>query len=1012
MVSRRPRAGSSLSEALTVSLGLNSQATGDSDSSPLPRINPFIQNFPSSPHQYYGRSFVGTLSPTSHFAKDRLPTNEIPKTEQLRSIHKSANLHRQTAALSHDFDATFEFEDERDPSQGFEDINKLAEDPAPAAVAVISPVNSQSETALLPEGQETTELTLPSRPDHDMVYGSIDRMDSQYVSLQSPRDLNLSGVAMDPNAPTLSKINLTLRRMVWYVPSVILGLLLNILDALSYGMIIFPITEPLFAHMGPPGMSMFYISCVISQVLYSGGLSAFGNSIGSEMIEITPFYHAMAASITSALPDQQDQVLSTTIVCYALSSIMTGFVFFLLGKLRLGKIVGFFPRHILIGCIGGVGYFLVATGFEVTTRSAKVESAWEFLAGLFADFSTFGKWALPIAMAVLLVVVQHIFENSLVLPSFYIASLFLFHFVVALVPNLSLEMLRENGWIFPATKSSTHWYGFYKLYNLKLVKWSLIVQQVPTMLALTFFGILHVPINVPALAMSVGMDKIDVDRELIAHGYSNFISGLMGSVQNYLVYTNSVLFIRAGADSSIAGFMLAGATFGVMLVGPVIISYIPICIVGSLIFLLGYELMKEALYDTWSKLNKFEYATVVVIVFTMGMFDFVLGIIVGILIACFSFLVDSAKLQTVNGEFDGQVARSTVRRDFIQTQFLNKIGEQIHVLKLQNLLFFGTILSIEERIDKLLEISNNDASRQRIKFLILDFKNINADNIDYSAAEGFNRIKRFTSSKKINLIISSIKTTDRIYNAFNKVGLLDGVELFDDLNSALEWCENKLLLQFKELRSKSRIKAEKKRDRTPNKTPLPLNTPRNTQFVSVAQKILTDERSMPTYKQSYREKHPVLPLLFSSLQKYRKQISTSNPQSKEADEKLWSALGGYFVKRKLAAQTPLPHKDNIFAVIESGMVKVTYNLRQGQLYEIISGKTCYGRMSAKNTGDFPISSVEVTMETDCVIWVIDEAGLAKLRAENPNLYTELLLICLCINQDRLKELLGYCLVSS
>lgn len=83
--------------------------------------------------------------------------------------------------------------------------------------------------------------------------------------------------------------------------------------------------------------------------------------------------------------------------------------------------------------------------------------------------------------------------------------------------------------------------------------WVCIVRQIPTMLALTFFGILHVPINVPALAVSVGMDQVDVDRELVAHGYSNAISGLVGSIQNYLVYTNSVLFIRAGADDRVAG---------------------------------------------------------------------------------------------------------------------------------------------------------------------------------------------------------------------------------------------------------------------------------------------------------------------------------------------------------------------------------------------------------------------------------------------------------------------------
>jgi sulfate permease, SulP family len=39
-----------------------------------------------------------------------------------------------------------------------------------------------------------------------------------------------------------------------------------------------------------------------------------------------------------------------------------GLTFSLLGALRLGALLGFFPRHILVGCIGGVGAFLIETG--------------------------------------------------------------------------------------------------------------------------------------------------------------------------------------------------------------------------------------------------------------------------------------------------------------------------------------------------------------------------------------------------------------------------------------------------------------------------------------------------------------------------------------------------------------------------------------------------------------------------------------------------------------------------
>ena len=85
---------------------------------------------------------------------------------------------------------------------------------------------------------------------------------------------------------------------------------------------------------------------------------------------------------------------------------------------------------------------------------------------------------------------------------------------------------------------------------------------------------------------------------------------LAKSTQNYLVYTNTVLFINSGGDSRVAGFMLALATVGVLIIGPVIIGFIPIMVVGALIFYLGLDLMKEALVGTWRKVHRLEYLTV------------------------------------------------------------------------------------------------------------------------------------------------------------------------------------------------------------------------------------------------------------------------------------------------------------------------------------------------------------------------------------------------------------------
>ncbi|CCH60241.1 hypothetical protein TBLA_0C04440 [Henningerozyma blattae CBS 6284] len=861
-------------------------------------------------------------------------------------------------------------------------------------------------------------------------YDSTDLENNNYISSSIPTTTDVTQSTSLSFKDMLTKHSL---QILHDIPACILGLLLNILDALSYGMILFPITDSVFGHLGPTGLSMFYISTIISQLVYSGGFSAFPSGLGGEMIEIVPFFHTMALTVKNSIPSKdQNEIITTTIFCYVISCIFTGIVFFCLGKFKLGKLVGFFPRHILIGCIGGVGYFLIVTGIEVTTRVKKLEYSLEFLLSVITNMSTLFKLVLPISLSVLLNILQKIYSHSLLLPSFYIITFIAFHFIVALVPNLSLDSLRATGWIFPVAESSDTWYSHYKYFNFFNCHWDLVFKQIPTMFALTFFGILHVPINVPALAMSVQMDKYDVDKELIAHGYSNLISGLFGSVQNYLVYTNSVLFIRAGGNTASAGLVLAGFTAIILFIGPVIISFIPVCIVGSLIFLLGWELIVEALLDTWGKVTKFEYITIMIIVFTMGIYDFVLGILVGILIACFSFLVDSTKLQTVNGEFNGTVAKSTVYRDYVQSQFLSGIAEQIYVLKLQNVLFFGTIISIEEKIDMLLEISDNDSSKRRIKYLILDLKNVNSDNIDYSAAEGFNRIKRFTQSKRIQLIISSIKDTDKIYKMFNNVNLLENVELFSDLNGALEWCENEFLYQYRQVKNKARARAKRKatsrdvvrtgylstsvsntlNDRKSSGN-LPINTPRNHQMVSVAKNIFQNiEQPVRSFSTNLNKSIPVLELLVFALKQYRSDIFSDDNKVRDKEVEFWSQLCPYFTKQPLANKTSLLHNNNVFFIVESGVLKMEFNLPQGSVYETMSNRTCYGRILGKGYLKKSTSPLNIKAETDCIIWLINSEGLDKMKAENLELYTELTLLVMSVKDDRFNNLLGYALISA
>lgn len=736
----------------------------------------------------------------------------------------------------------------------------------------------------------------------------------------------------------------------------------------------------------------------------------------------------MAQKITDIVGEENaDAVIATTIVAYSISSMITGLVFYLMGKFKFGFMVGFIPRHILIGCIGGVGWFLVATGFEVSARmDGSLEYDLDTLKRLVQP-DTLPLWICPLILAIVLFYGQSKVASKYFLPLYILAIPVIFYFFVLSLDALDPDTLRDSGWIFDGPPAGEPWWYFYTLFSksrfwticsrnlvltavsaeFKLVRWDAIAETIPAMLALTFFGILHVPINVPALAMQCGEDNADLDRELRLHGYSNFLSGCFGSIQNYLVYANTVFFMRSGGDTRLAGYMLAALTFGIMMVGPSLIGFIPVMMVGTLIFDLGFELLLEAVWAPRKKLKLAEYLTVIVIVLVMGIYDFVIGIGVGILLAFVSLIVQTSRVSAVRGSFAGDVVTSTVRRNPSQHQYLNNVGGQIFLMKLTGYLFFGTIVSVEEKIRSLLD--NNAFGKKPIKFLVLDLWYVTG--LDYSAGEVFNTISRLLDKKGVVLVLSGVDAESQLGRTLRAVGLgSDGIEvmMLPDLNSALESCENELLKTLyarqEEMNATKRIaSASGSLDVPPAKTTTtvssldaPFNSPRRTHLVEAASDALQSVEVQRTKKwQSFKEPLRLMLQVFQDL-------SGKN-------EDFWFGATNYFARRELTAGTVLFRRGEQadgFYLVERGILRVEYDLPQGWLCEsIMAGTTC---------GELPFFSetartATATVERDCVLWLMDQEGWIKLQKEEPEIARELLKISLKLTSERMSAITSYIL---
>lgn len=981
---------------------------------------------------FYHRSFHGQLDPAQYSSEGLRE-----QTAEIASLAYSDRTEHSPTRSEHDQEYPEAIEEVSEPVTPQESDHKRPDDPETLADAVQSHADRQLASSSIPPTANVDNFndsfreSMEDDPSERTALLHDTKRQSSYegadeIERQIPNDKKTIGqwyrtaVSNVKNGCYITAHPKTWSgKTIWsevvvrpagLIPAVFLGLLLNILDALSYGMILFPLGNKIFNDLGSDGIAIFYVSTIISQLVYSCGGSIFRGGIGSEMIEVVPFFHKMAFTILGTVgEDNPKSVLATTILSFAVSAILTGAVFFLMGACRLGSLIGFFPRHILIGCIGGVGWFLVATGVEVSARlPGNLEYNVSTLKQLFRT-DTVLLWTSPLALAIILMVTQRYVKSNYLVGGYFISVAAIFYFFKFAL-GIKMDTLHSRGWVFDSPPSGNPWYHPWTLYDFRAVHWGALADTIPTMFALTFFGILHVPINVPALGISTGEDNLNVDRELIAHGISNTLSGLCGSVQNYLVYTNSLLFMDCGGNDRLAGIMLAAATFAILLTGPVIIGYIPIMVVGALIFLLGIELLEEALVDTFGKVHRLEYVTILIIVVTMGVWDFVMGILVGIILAALNFVVQTSRRTAIRAEYSGQVAQSTVRRPPVQVKFLKEAGQQTFVIKLAGFLFFGTIVGVENYIRALL---TDDAFKSRpLRFVILDMSSING--VDFSAAEAFTRINRLLSKREVNLIMSGIELDGEVGRALRNVGLIgdaSDVNVYETLNEALQDCENKLLKALYQQQNQRAMRTS----RTTSHLDIPnqrrsmelsasyrqeflVSSPRRNQLHEAATATLAEDQSSSQKWSAFKQPLPLLMQIFEDLS--------------DKKEDFWYKAAAYFervIYPKDSVLFNIGDRPSGFYLLEEGLLRADYDLPQGRYSELIVEKRPCGELPFFS--DTP-RTAKMVAETTCTIWQLSEPRWRELQKAQPEVAQELLKISLKLTKERMDAITAYVLTAA
>lgn len=572
------------------------------------------------------------------------------------------------------------------------------------------------------------------------------------------------------------------------MPAVIAGMVSGTLVVsfdISLGALIF--NHGLAAYLSR-GIGIILISSVIVGVIVSL-LSSYKPVIAAPQEDAAVILASMASSITAGIA-QKDPTMSpfpTIVIAIAITSVVAGGFFLLLGILRLGILVRFIPYPVAGGFIAGAGWLLIQGSISVMSGQP---SALAILPRVVLDPELLTRVLPGLVFGVLLLVVLRRFSSLLLLPVLLGGSIVVFYLSAGLA-GVSVQEVLDSGWLlgpFPTSKSLWPPIGTAELAQ---VDWSVLLSSAGNMAAVTIMAAITVLLSASGVELATEQE-IDLDRELRATGVANIVTGGFGGMVGYLSLAESSMSYKAGSNSRISGLVAAAISCLVLVVGADAILYFPRPVLGGLIAYLGLHFLINTLYEGWFRLRRIEYFVIVVILLVVAVRGFLVGIGVGLGVSFILFALSYSRIEVVRNAISGVHLRSNVARSDGEEMTLTGRAKLLYVLQLQGYIFFGTAYNLLSNAQQRIQGDGDDD--ERVRYLLLDFRHVNG--IDSSAIASFLRLRRLAKANGVKLILTEVRAEIRNHLERGEVFVGDGDEvcrIYPDLDRGLEACENEII---------------------------------------------------------------------------------------------------------------------------------------------------------------------------------------------------------------------------
>lgn len=433
-----------------------------------------------------------------------------------------------------------------------------------------------------------------------------------------------------------------------------------------------------------------------------------------------------AAGLTAVVATQiQDLGSFEAFLC---AVVLAGIIQIILGLCRMGFIAAFFPSSVIKGLLWAIGAILILKQIphllghdpdplgDHSFMQVDNENTFTEIIATFFDIN-FGATLISLSSIALMV----LFDKIKILKKTQIPGP-----LVVIIVGLLLSFLLKG--------MDPHW----SLNASHLVQVPVATSPKDFLAFLTFpdFSILSktavylagitiaVVASLETLLNIEAVDKLDPqqrlsppNRELLAQGFGNLISGLIGGLPITSVIVRSTVNINAGVKTKLSTVWHGILILGCVMLIPDLLNQIPLSALAAILFITGLKLASpKVLMQMWNE-GKYQFLPFIITTIAIVFTDLLIGVLIGLCISIFFIL------------------HSNIKRPIKKIMEKHATGDEVLHIELPNQVSFFNRASLEMTLKKvppgghvLINASNTDYIDPDVLDLISDFQKTNKNS--------------------------------------------------------------------------------------------------------------------------------------------------------------------------------------------------------------------------------------------------------------------------------------------